>query len=77
MEDPCYYCLCNSCINNAESKTITKNELPVNWNPCFFCDECKCFVRESTTKLERTECPKYTIDNYHAKKNRKKLRVVK
>ena len=27
MNDPCYYCLCNSCINNAESRTITPDEL--------------------------------------------------
>lgn len=35
MEDLCYYCLCNSCINNAESRTITPAELPYNWKPCF------------------------------------------
>lgn len=41
MLDPCYYCLCNSCINNAESVTITPDEIPDDWNPCFFCDMCR------------------------------------
>ena len=36
MVDPCYYCLCRSCINNAESRTITPDELPYDWQPCFF-----------------------------------------
>jgi hypothetical protein len=36
MADPCYYCLCNSCLNNAESRTITPDELPYDWKPCFF-----------------------------------------
>lgn len=77
MVDPCYYCLCNSCINNAESMTITPDELPYDWKPCFFCDICKNFDGESMENMEREECSEYVIDNYHAVQNRKKLRIVR
>jgi len=77
MEDLCYYCLCNSCINNAESRTITPAELPYDWKPCFFCDICKNFDGESAENMEREECREYVIDDYHAKQNRKKIRIVR
>lgn len=77
MVDPCYYCLCNSCINNAESITVTPDELPDDWRSCFFCDICRNFDGESPEVMERTECSEYVIDNYHAAQNRKKLRIVR
>ena len=77
MVDPCYYCLCRSCINNVESRTITPDELPYDWQPCFFCDICRNFDGESPEDMERTECSEYVIDNYHAEQNRKKLRIVR
>nr|DAM32620.1 MAG TPA: hypothetical protein [Caudoviricetes sp.] len=77
MADPCYYCLCSSCINNAESITITPDELPYDWKPCFFCDICRNFDGVSPKVMERAECSEYTIDNYHATQNRKKLRIVR
>lgn len=77
MADPCYYCLCNSCINNAESRTITPDELPYDWKPCFFCDICRNFDGESPEVMEKTECSEYVIDNYHAAQNRKKLKIVR
>lgn len=77
MTDPCYYCLCNSCIYNAESRTITPDELPYDWKPCFFCDICRNFDGESPDDMERTECSEYVVDNYHVAQNRKKLRIVR
>lgn len=77
MVDPCYYCLCNSCINNAESVTVTPDELSDDWRPCFFCDICRNFDEESPDVMERIECSEYVIDNYHAALNRKKLRIVR
>ena len=76
MADPCYYCLCNSCINNAESLTIHPDELPYDWNPCFLCDECIKFDGKELKNMCRTKCIKFEIDNYHADLNRKKFRVI-
>lgn len=55
MVDPCYYCLCRSCINNAESLTVNPEEVPYDWRPCFFCDICNNFDGESLENMER-EC---------------------
>ena len=77
MVDPCYYCLCRSCINNAESLTVNPEEVPYDWHPCFFCDICNNFDGESPENMEREECEEYMIDDYHARKNREKLRVVR
>ena len=78
MVDPCYYCLCNSCINNAESTTVNPDEVPYNWNPCFFCDDCRKFDFDTAKKnMEREQCGKYEIDNYHAEQKRKNIKVVR
>ena len=78
MVDPCYYCLCNSCINNAESITVNHDEVPYDWKPCFFCDDCKMFDGDSTKRnMERNQCIRYEINNHHAEQNRKKFRVVR
>ena len=52
MVDPCYYCLCNSCINNAESTTVNlgNDNFSDDWEECFFCGECRKF--DGDTKKE-------------------------
>ena len=80
MADPCYYCLCNSCINNAESTTINfgRNKFPDDWEACFFCDDCRKFDGDTSKRnMEREQCDRYEIDDYHAEQKRKKFRVVK
>lgn len=77
MANPCYYCLCNSCINNAESRTVTPKELPNNWNPCFFCDICSNYDEKEIKNMEKDECMNYRIDDYHVIKNRKKMKIVR
>lgn len=77
MVDPCYYCLCNSCINNAESVTVSPDEVPYEWKPCFRCDECSLYDGKSHKNMEKTECSEYIIDNYHAEQRRKKIRIVR
>lgn len=76
MADPCYYCLCNSCIYNAESITIHPDELPYDWNPCFLCDECRKFDSNCVRSMNKEECDRYGIDNYHAALKRKKFKVI-
>ena len=78
MADPCYYCLCNSCINNAESITVNpcKDKFPDDWEACFFCDDCRKFDGDTAKRnMERERCVRYEIDDYHAQQNRKKFRV--
>ena len=80
MVDPCYYCLCDSCKNNAESTTVNldKDKFPDDWEACFFCDECRIFDGDITKRnMEREQCSRYEIDNYHAERNRKKFKVMK
>jgi hypothetical protein len=77
MVDPCYYCKCNSCINNVENIRTTPEDTSRNWNPCFICDDCRIFDGDSLKRcMEVDYCNKYVIDNYHAKQNRKKLKVL-
>lgn len=74
MVDPCFYCLCNSCINNAESKTVNLDA----WESCFFCDDCRKFGGDTTKRnMEKEQCARYEIDAYHAKQNQKKFKVVR
>lgn len=80
MEYPCYYCLCNSCINNAESMTVNPDvdKLPDDWEACFFCDDCWKYDGDTAKRnLIREQCGRYEIDDYHAELNRRKFRIVR
>lgn len=80
MANTCYYCLCNSCINNAESTTVNPgvDKFPDDWEACFFCDDCRIFDGNTAKRnLEREQCGRYIIDDYHAKQNRRKFRIVR
>ncbi len=79
MVDPCYYCLCNSCINNAENRYVQPDEILGNgWEPCFFCDDCKIYDNDvSKQDMERGQCARYKIDNHHAGEKRKKIKIVR
>lgn len=80
MVDPCYYCLCNSCVNNAENTTLNpdKDNFSNNREMCFFCEDCRKFNGDTTKRnMEREQCARYEIDNYHAEQKRKKFRIVR
>ncbi len=80
MVDPCYYCLCNSCINNAESTTVNlgNDKFPDNWEACFFCDDCRKFDGNTAKgNMEREQCARYEIDDYHAKQKQKKIKMIR
>lgn len=77
MLDPCYYCLCNSCVNNVESRTVNVREVPNDYDPCFICDDCCVYDGDCQKKnMEIEKCKKYIIDDYHAQKNRKKIKII-
>ncbi len=78
MVNPCYYCLCDSCINNVENIKVRPDEIPDRWESCFFCDDCRKYDNDTTKRnMEREKCSRYSIDNYHARQKRKKIRAVK
>lgn len=80
MEGPCYYCLCNSCINNGESTTVNPgmDKFPDDCEACFFCDDCWKFDGDTAKRnMEREQCDRYEIDDYHAEQNRRKFRIVR
>lgn len=80
MVDPCYYCLCNSCIYNAESTTVNPDidKFSDDWEACFFCDDCRKFDGDTAKRnMEKEQCARYEIDDYHAKQNWKKFKVVR
>lgn len=80
MVDPCYYCLCNSCINNADSTTVNpdRDTFPYDWEACFFCEDCRKFDGDTAKRnMEREQCARYEIDNFHVEQRRKRLRVLR
>lgn len=59
------------------TEEMNPEEAPYDWHPCFFCDICNNFDGESPENMEREECHEYVIDDYHARQNRKKIRIVR
>lgn len=77
MADPCYYCLCKSCINNVENIRTTPDEITQNWVPCYCCDDCSRYDDRKKISQETEHCNQYAIDNYHAEKNRRKFKIMR
>ena len=80
MVDPCYYCLCNSCVNNIYNFNVKSAEIPYDQKqmPCLTCEDCGIYDGDKAKGImEREQCYRYKIDNYHAERNRKKIRIVK
>lgn len=77
MIDPCYYCLCKSYINNLEDTRVKLEEIRKDCTPCFICDNCCVYDGDVKKKnMEIESCEKYLIDNYNAKKNRGKIKII-
>ncbi|MDO5433346.1 hypothetical protein [Eubacterium sp.] len=75
----CNNCLCETCANNVESLRKTSEEMKV---ACFACDECFHFDHDTEKKNNgHPECPLYQKTKYHinqqAKKNRRKIKLIK
>lgn len=77
---PCYYCLCDSCVNNIYNFNAKSSEIPYDQKqmPCFTCEDCRIYDGDTAKGImEIEQCYRYKIDNYHAERNRKKIRIVK
>lgn len=76
---PCANCLCQYCTHNAEEVYNTvKVEEAVAVQPCFNCEECREYTGEPLHKICAMEnCKNFILSDYGAKRNRRKLRIVR
>lgn len=73
----CVNCLCQYCVNNVEEvwHKVRPDEQQI---PCFNCDECRIYTGEVRHKEQRREdCSDFVLSDYGARRNRKKIRIVK
>lgn len=71
---PCGGCICNHCANSVECCDHCMEETDF---ACFSCDECRRYDEKGILDNWRENCGQYKITNSHAKRTRKKLKVVK
>lgn len=71
---PCGGCLCNQCandVNNIRSKPEEMDE------PCFNCEDCREYDGDCKKKYNHKEsCENFKITEYHAKRNRAKIKLL-
>lgn len=56
------------------SKAILVLDLP---ETCYGCDYCWQFDEKAQQTIEIETCERYIIDEYHARKRRKKFKIVR
>ena len=80
VRDPvwlCTNCLCEFCANNAEQSRdkVKPGEMQ---EPCFNCDECKVYDGDCWKQDQQKEtCVQFVMSDYGARKNRKRIRLIK
>ncbi len=80
VKDPvflCANCLCEYCVNNVEQSRdkVKQGEM---LEPCFNCDECRVYDRDFRKQNQRKEkCEEFVMSDYGARRNRKRIRLVK
>lgn len=80
VRDPvlsCTNCLCKYCGNNVEElwRTVKAGEMR---KPCFNCDECRIYSGDYKDSLKiRENCANFILSDYGAKRNRRKIHVIK
>lgn len=77
VRDPvikCANCLCQYCTNNT-NRDIKPGEMQ---EPCFNCDECRTYDGDCRKQNQhKEECTEFVMSDYGAKRNRKKIRLIK
>lgn len=71
----CVNCLCQYCVNNVEEvwEKVKPEEMQ---EPCFNCDECCIWSGEHRHRQQAKEnCDNFTLSDYGAERNRKKLKI--
>lgn len=80
IKDPvmrCANCLCQYCVNNVEEiwNKVKPEEMQ---EPCFNCDECRVYDGDCQKQnQQKEECVKFFMSDYGAKRNRKRIKVIK
>ena len=70
----CANCLCNYCTHNVEGK-VKPEEFSA---PCFNCDECYQYDGNPIYRIRiQKDCHEFTMSDYGANRNRKRIRMVK
>lgn len=73
----CTNCLCEYCVNNAEQSRdkVKQGEM---LEPCFNCDECRIYSGDCRLKHQgKEECANFVISDYGARRNRKRIKLIK
>ena len=77
VRDPvclCANCLCEFCVNNVEGD-IKPGEMQ---EPCFNCDECRTYDGDCRKQNQcKEECSEFVMSDYGARRNRKRIRLIK
>lgn len=72
---PCGSCICEHCANNVETADRCTGEAK---RFCFYCDECMYYDgKPSNGNMKRWECEDFIVTEEHAKRRRKRIRLVK
>lgn len=71
---PCGGCICNKCANNVDG-CYKPGEMK---EPCFNCDDCMNYSGDRNLKDNwKSECKAFIITNYHAEKNRERIKLLR
>ena len=80
VRDPvslCANCLCEFCVNKVE-RSLDRVKLEEMQEPCFNCDECRVYDGDNRKLNQRKEeCVEFVMSDYGARRNRKRIRLVK
>ena len=80
VQDPvclCANCLCEYCVNNAE-QSLDRVKPGEMQEPCFNCDDCRVYDGDRRKLNQRKEeCVEFVMSDYGARRNRKRIRLVK
>lgn len=78
VKDPvllCTNCLCQYCANNIEEYRVKPEEIQES---CFICDECRIYNGDhKLPKQMKWECENFVMSDYGARRNRKRIKLIK
>lgn len=71
---PCGGCICNKCANDVNGRG-KPDEMVF---PCYNCDNCRWYNGSPNMNYnKRSECESFKITDYHAERNRARIRLLR